>query len=162
MWTALLIAGLLLSGQQPSAIISGSVVAPPQQQILQPLQVILLPPRYLDLWNTEVQKRQDLYWQQFQPALRNQKELFTEFSKRAHWDATIYVLNRMQLDLSNKFTEYLVEIAPTGRFEFKNVSYGEYKILAMGKIGNQDVMWHELVEVQSPIPLFIELKKRIP
>jgi len=55
MWTSLLIAGLLLSGQQPSAIISGSVVAPPQQQILQPLQVILLPPSYLDLWNTEVE-----------------------------------------------------------------------------------------------------------
>jgi hypothetical protein len=162
MFTALFIAGLLLAGQQSSTMISGSIVAPPQQQILQPVQVILLPPRYADLWNTEVQKRLDVYWQQFQPTLRDRKEFFAEFSKRAHRDATVYVLTRMQFDLSNKFSDYLIEMPPSGRFEFKNVPFGEYNILAIAKIGNQDVMWHELVDVRSPIPLFLELKKRIP
>src|SRR5690349_13065324 len=65
MLTSFLIAGLLFAGQESSAMISGSIVPPPQQQILKPVQVILLPPRYADLWNTEVQKRLDVYWQQY-------------------------------------------------------------------------------------------------
>ena len=41
-------------------------------------------------------------------------------------------------------------------------SLGQYKILALGKIGDQDVIWQDSVEVQSPLPQFLELKKRVP
>ena len=47
-------------------------------------------------------------------------------------------------------------------FEFKNLPFGEYKILAMSKNGNQDVDVAGVVDVRSPIPHFLELKKRIP
>src|SRR5438093_7970649 len=160
----LLMAALLLAGQEPqqTGIITGAVVAPAQQEISGSVQVILLAPRYMDLWNTEVQKRLDLYWQQYQPTFRNRKEFFSEFSKQAHKDATSYVLTRMRRDPSSKLSEYLIETSADGKFEFKNLPFGEYKILALGKIGNQDVMWQEFVDVRSTIPHFLELKKRVP
>jgi len=163
MFTMLIAAALMLAGQQAeTAIITGAVVAPPEQSVSQPVQVILLPPRYVQVWNSEVQKRLDTYWQQYLPTFRNNKELFSEFSKRAHKDATAYVLTRMRGDPSSKLSDYQMETSVDGRFEFKNVPLGEYKILALGKIGNQDVMWHEFIDVRSAIPHFLELKKRIP
>ena len=78
MLNAFFIAAVLFVAQkqQETAIITGAVVTASDQEISQPLQVILLSPRYLDLWNSEVQKRLDWYWQQFQPTFRNQKEYF--------------------------------------------------------------------------------------
>ena len=143
-------------------ILTGEVVPPPQQVISQPVQVILLPTQYMDLWNSEVQKRLDRYWQQYQLTLRSRKELFSEFSKQAHRDATNYVLTRMRRDRSGNISEYLMETSTDGKFEFKNIPFGEYKILAVGKIGSQDVMWHGFVDVRSSIPQFLELNKRIP
>src|SRR5262249_40811958 len=163
MLTAFLLLGLL-AGQDAlqTGIITGTVVAPPQQEISGSVQVILLGPQYTDLWNAEVQKRLDLYWQQYQPTFRNRKEFFSEFSKQAHRDATNYILTRMRRDRSGKLSEYLIESSADGKFEFKNIPFGEYKILALGRIGNQDVMWQEFVDVRSTIPHFIELKKRVP
>jgi hypothetical protein len=163
MQSVFFIAALLL-GQNPqqTAIIAGAVVVPAQQEMSQPVQVILLSRRYLDLWNSEVQKRLDIYWQQYQLAFRDRKEFFSELSKQAHKDATAYVLTRMRRDPTNKISDYLLEAVADGKFEFRNVPFGEYKILALGKIGNQDVMWQESIDVRSAIPHFLELKKRVP
>jgi hypothetical protein len=154
----LLMAAFLLAAQEPqqTGTIVGSLVP------AQPVQVILLSPEYTDLWSTEVQKRLDLYWQQYQVAVRTRKEYFSELSKQAHRDATYYVLNRMRRDASAKSADYLIQTSTDGKFEFKNVPFGEYRILAIGKIGNQDVIWQEFVNVQSQIPHFLELNKRIP
>ncbi len=155
---------ILLLLLQQTTIITGTVVAPPQQQVSHPVQVILLSPHYLDLWNGEVQKRLDLYWQQYLPTFRDRKELFAEFSKQAHRDATNYVVTRMRRDASNKVSvsDYVMETSVDGKFEFKNVPFGEYKVLAFGRIGNQDVIWQEFIDVRSTIPHFLELKKRVP
>src|SRR5215510_13492112 len=124
--TNLLMAAVVLAGQQvqQTGIIAGAVIAPPPQKISQPLQVILLSPRYLELWHDEVQKRLDLYWQRYQPTFRDRKEYFLEFSKQAHKDATNYVLNRMQGDLANKLSEYFGVTSPDGKFEFKYIPFG--------------------------------------
>src|SRR5215510_15806923 len=121
MLTALLLSALLASAEKPqqTGIITGSVVLPPQQEISQPVQVILLSPDYADLWVNEVQKRLDRYWQQFQPAFRYRKESFTELSKQAHKEATNYVLTRMQCDLSGNVADYLMQTSADGKFEFK-------------------------------------------
>jgi hypothetical protein len=160
----LLLTALLASAENPqqTGIITGSVVLPPQQEISGPVQVILLSRDYADLWINEVQKRLDRYWQQFQPAFRYRKETFTELSKQAHKEATNYVVTRMQRDSSANISEYLMQTSADGKFEFKNIPFGEYKVLAVGKIGNQDVMWHEFIDVRSAIPHFLELKKRVP
>ena len=157
MLNALLVAALLL-GQEPqqTGVVAGSVVPP------QPVQVILLGPGYVDLWATEVQRRLDLYWQQYQVAFGTRKELFSQFSRQAHKDATNYVVTRMQRDLSGKVSNYLMETSPDGKFEFKNLPFGEYKILAFGKNGNQELIWQESVDLRNPIPHFLELKNRVP
>ena len=161
---SLFIAAVLLVVQKPeyTAIIVGAVVTPQRQEIAQPVQVILLSPRYMELWNSEVQKRLDRYWEQFNPTFRNRKEYFLEFSKQAHRDATSYVLNRMRRDPGGNISSYLMQASPDGKFEFRGIPFGEYKVLAIGKIGNQDVMWQESIDVRSSTPHFIELKKRVP
>jgi hypothetical protein len=55
-----------------------------------------------------------------------------------------------------------MKTSENGKFEFKNIPFGEYKILAFGKIGDQDVIWHEFIDVRSSIPRFLELKTRVP
>jgi hypothetical protein len=162
---ALLASALLLGGQevaQQTGIVTGTVVAPFSQQIAAPVQVVLLPTRYMELWHSEVQKRLDLYWQQYQVTFRTRKEFFLEFSKQAHKDATNYVLTRMGRDSSGKLSQYLIETSTGGRFEFNHVPFGEYKILALGKVGGQDVIWQEFVDVRSEIPYFVELKTHLP
>lgn len=158
MINALLVAAFLFAGQesQQRGVVAGSVVPP------QPVQVILLRPDYVDLWASEVQKRLDLYWQQYQTALRTRKEMFSELSRQAHKDATNFVVSRMRRDPSWRLSEYVVETSDDGKFEFKNLPFGEYKILALAKNGNQDPIWHESVDIRSPIPHFLELKTRIP
>jgi len=149
---------LVAGAQEPqqTGTIVGSLASP------QPVQVILLSPQYVDLWSTEVQKRLDLYWQQYQVAVRTRKEYFSELSKQAHRDATIYVVNRMRRDAAGKSAEYWIQTSTDGKFEFKNIPFGEYKVLAIGRSGNQDVIWQEFVKVESQVPHFLELNKRIP
>jgi hypothetical protein len=163
MLSYLLITAFLLVPQNPeqTGMIAGTVIAPPQD-VSYPVQVILLSPRYVDLWSSEVQKRLDSYWQRYLPTFKDRKERFAEFSKQAHRDATNYVMARMQLDGGSKVYQYLRETSADGKFEFKDIPFGEYKVLAFGRVGNQDAVWQEFIDVHSPIPHFLELKKRIP
>lgn len=160
----LVVAALLAVPQKPdqTGIITGTVVAPPLQKLSQPVQVILLSPRYTTLWNSDVQKRLDVYWERYKPAFASQREFFFEVSKQAHREATDYVLTRMRRDPSSNVSDYLKETSAGGRFEFKDVPFGEYKVLAVGKVSDQDVMWQEFVDVHISIPQFLELKKRVP
>ena len=164
MCKTVLLALFLLLGQQPqgTGTITGTVSAPPPDKISAPVQVILLSPEYSDLWNTDVQKRLDVYWERYKPAFARQKEFFFEVSKQARKDATNYIVRRMLRDSSSHFSNYLKEASPDGTFEFRNVPYGEYKVLAIGKIGGEDVIWQQSVDVRSPIPQFLQLKKIIP
>src|SRR5437773_9796523 len=103
---AFLIAALLLLGQKPqeTGIVVGIVVAPASQQISPPVQVILLPAQYRDLWNSDLQKRLDAYWEHYKPAFARRKELFFEVSKQAHKEATNYANTRTRRDPSNNFS----------------------------------------------------------
>lgn len=163
-----LLAVFLLQGQQTggtgtiTGTIAGTVAAPPPQKILGPVQVILLSQPYSDLWNSDVQKRLDVYWERYKPAFARRKEFFFEVSRQAQKDATNYIIRRMRHDSSDTFSNYLKEASPDGNFEFRNVPFGEYKVLAIGKIGSEDVIWQESVYVRSPIPQFLQLKKTIP
>src|SRR5213593_4440591 len=164
MLNALLVAAVLLLGQgsEPTGIIAGTVTFPASQKSSSPVLVVLLSPRYSDLWNSDLQKRLDIYWERYKPAFARQKEFFFEVSKQAHREATNYVITRMRRDTSSNFSNYLKDASPDGRFEFRNVPYGEYKILAVGTVGNQDMIWQDSLEVRGPIPQFVELKKHIP
>jgi len=164
MLKALVVAAALLVAQKPesTSLITGTVVLPPLQKPSRPVQVILLSSQYMNLWNSDVQKRLDVYWETYKPAFASQKDFFFEISKQAHREATNYVLTRMRRDASSNLADYLKETSPDGTFEFKNVPFGEYKVLAIGRIGDQDVMWQEFVDVRSSVPQFVEMKKRVP
>jgi hypothetical protein len=164
MLKALVVAAVLLVAQKPesTSLITGTVVLPPLQKPSRPVQVILLSSQYMNLWNSDVQKRLDVYWETYKPAFASQKDFFFEISKQAHREATNYVLTRMRRDPSSNLADYLKETSPDGTFEFKNVPFGEYKVLAIGRIGDQDVMWQEFVDVRSSVPQFVEMKKRVP
>src|SRR5262245_57927980 len=164
MLKALIVTAALLVAQKPegTSLITGTVVLPPLQKPSRPVHVILLSSQYLNLWNSDVQKRLDVYWEIYKPAFASQKDFFFEISKQAHREATNYVLTRMRRDPSNNLADYLKETSPEGTFEFKNVPFGEYKVLAIGRIGDQDVMWQEFVDVRSSVPQFVEMKKRVP
>jgi hypothetical protein len=160
----LLLAVFLLAGQQPqgTGTIAGTVSALPSQKLPAPIQVILLSPEYNDLWNSDVQKRLDVYWERYKPTFARQKESFYQVSKQAQREATNYIVRRMRRDSSTNSSNYLKEASSDGTFEFRNVPYGEYRVLAIGKISGEDVIWQESVDVRSPIPQFLRLKKINP
>src|SRR5215510_193225 len=164
MFKPFLLAGMLLLGQnpQPTGVIAGAVVAQQQRKVVQPVQVILLSSRYTNLWNSDVQKRLDVYWETYKPAFAVKKDSFLEASKQAHREATNYIVRRMRQDPNSNASTYMKETSAEGTFEFKNVPFDEYKILAIGKIGNEEMMWQESVDVRTSIPQFLELNKPIP
>lgn len=171
MFGPLLIAAFLILPQKPEAkpdhkpetgIIAGTVVPAEGQTLAQPAQVVLLNTVYSNLWNSDVQKRLDAYWERYKPAFAAKKEFFFEVSRMAHRDAITYIVMRMRRDLRNDISTYVQDTAAGGKFEFKNVPFGEYRILALGKAGDRDAVWQDSVEIQSPIPQFLTLKKRLP
>lgn len=161
----ILVAAIFLFVQQPVAqtgVIAGTVALPAGHALSQPLQIILLSPRYTNLWDTDVQKRLDMYWERYKPAFVQNKEFFVEISRKAQIEALDYVIARMRRDPSSNVADYVKEATADGRFEFKSVPFGEYKILAVGKAQNLDLIWQESVDVRNPIPQFLELKKPLP
>ena len=163
MLKSFLIAALLLI-QQPqkpeeTGIIAGTLDAPAQQKISQPVQVVLLSSRYIELWNSDVQKQLDVYWERYKPAFVQNKEFFFEVTRMAYKDAMNNIIARMRRDLRTNISDFLQETSPEGKFEFKQVPFGEYKILAAGQVGGKEVFWQNSVDVRSSIPQFLELKK---
>ena len=159
------IAALFWLTQQPAAqtgVIAGSVEIPADHKLLQPLQIVLLSSRYTNLWDTDVQKRLDMYWERYKPAFAQNKEFFLEISRRAQIEALDFVIARMQRDPASNMAEYVKQASADGKFEFKSVPFGEYKILAVGKSQNLDLVWQESVDVRNPLPQFLELKKPLP
>src|SRR6266850_2475658 len=146
MFNSVLAGFLFLLAQKPvqTGFIAGMVKAPDQQKISQPVQVVLLSPKYANLWSTDVQQRLDVYWERYKPAFAIQKEFFFEVSRMAQKEAITNIVMRMRRDSSSNVADYVQETTPEGKFEFKHVPFGEYKILALGKIGDQDVIWQDL------------------
>src|SRR3954469_5940880 len=142
MLSALLLAALLIQApqapQKPElGIIAGGVVAPDDTTIKQPLQIVLLPPAYATLWNQKLQEQLDLYWERYKPAFLQKKELFFEVSKMAYQDTLQFVMARMSRDLGAGVKDYRIDSTPAGKFEFKNLPLGDYKVVAYGRAGDQ-------------------------
>jgi len=127
-----------------------------------PAQVVLLPPEYLEMWNTDVQERLDNYWERYKPTFIQQKELFAEVEKMAYRDAFEHIVALMRRDNRTRSADLVRASTADGRFEFKNVPPGRYKILALGRAGNQEMVWADSVDLGGAVPLYVQLKKTIP
>jgi len=166
MLKSLVLAAFVLTSQagkpSESGIIVGEVNPPAGLTVSEPLQIALLSPQYADIWNSDVQRRLDTYWERYKPAFAQKKEYFTEISQRAYLDSIQFVVNRMRRDLREKFAAFVQTTSKEGRFEFKDVPFGEYKVVAWGRVGTQQFIWQESTDVNSSVPQFLELKTRIP
>ncbi len=169
MFRPILLAAFLFLGQKHEApkepvvgIIAGNIVAPEKMTISQPIQVVLLNPQYAALWNTKLQEQLDAYWERYKPAFVQNKDLFFEVSRMAYDDSLRFVLARMTRDLGPNLKNYREASTPDGKFEFKNLPLGDYKIVAYGRVGDQQYIWQESIEVTGSLPQFLQLKKRVP
>ena len=160
----LLAASLQTPAEKPPelGIVAGYIAAADDVGVSEPVQVVLLSPQYASLWASEVQKRLDQYWERYKPAFAQRKEFFFEVSRMAHRDAIEYVVNRMKRDSSIRFSDFARTTGSDGKFEFKDVPAGEYRVVAIGRVGPQDVLWQESVDVTASLPQFVRLKKIIP
>jgi hypothetical protein len=162
----LFLATFLLVGQAEkvpqSGIIVGTVKPPQPMAISAPVQVVLLSPEYVELWEADVQKRLDTYWERYKSAFAQKKEYFTEISRMAYLDSIQFVVNRMRRDLPEGFSAFVQFSSTEGRFEFKGIPLGRYKVFAVGRADGQQLIWQDSVELSDPLPQFIDLHTPIP
>jgi hypothetical protein len=137
-------------------IIAGSISPPAEGK------VVLLTPQYATLWTSDVQKRLDMYWERYKPAFAQRKEYFYEVSKMAHRDSMDYIVTRMQRDSKIDASSLIRNTNADGKFEFKDIPLGEYKIVAISRTGSEETLWQESVDVTGPVPQFVRLKKIAP
>ena len=72
------------------------------------------------------------------------------------------VVAQMRRDTRPYVATLIRESEPDGSFEFKDIPVGDYRAVAVGRIGEQEFIWNEPVTLISPIPQYFELKNRHP
>ena len=165
-----LLAALLLMTQKPDnpakepefGTIAGHVMAPDKTTIRQPLQVVVIPEPYRLMWNQKLQQEVDNFWERYKPALVQKKEFIFELYRAACQDTLQFVLARMSRDLGSGLSRYRSNTSPDGRFEFKNLPFSDYKVVAYGPVGSQTYCWTDSVEINSSAPQFLTMTKHVP
>lgn len=142
--------------------ISGSIAPPPGTAISRPIQVFLLPALYSNLWSSEVQQRQDLYWEQNKVIFAERKELFPQIARVAQQEALDFVISRMQRDRQVNAADFIRDSSGSGQFEFRNIPPGEYKIVASGTVDNIPYIWSGSIEIFGAPRNQISLKNHVP
>jgi hypothetical protein len=173
-WTALIGATLLVApvqvnpaearaeqAQPAVGTIAGHITPPEDSEIVDPLQAVLMDPRWVDIWNGDVQKRLDVYSERYRAAFARNRDFFDQVSNMARRDAIVFVISRMQRDLGATFQDLVREVSGEGRFEFREVPFGEYQVIVLARRGRTNLIWVETVEIKGPIPQFIEVENRI-
>ena len=164
MFNSVLIAAGLLLFQKPveTGIIAGTVALPAGAHLRKPVQILLLTPEYTNLWNSDLQKRLDSYWERYKPAFAQNKEFFFEVSRMAQRESFNYIVTRVRRDSPEIVAQYLKETSAYGKFEFKNIPFGQYQILGLDTIDNKDFVVQATLDLRTAIPQFIELKQHLP
>jgi hypothetical protein len=123
-------------------------------------QVVLLPLQYAKVFNAEAQVQLDNYWENFKPEFARKKELFYQVMPLAYGRALEIAMLQMRQDTRIRSSN-LIKSASGGRFEFREIPPGEYKLVATASIRGVDYVWTETLQVESK-PLFIQMKTRVP
>lgn len=156
---------ILLSLFQNPAPQTGTVVGvvrlPNGAKPTQAARVALLPPKYTEIWNKQVQQRLDNYWEVFKPEFAVNKEHFMHFYRIAHVESFRYVTSTMRREIGDSALKLIKDASPTGQFEFRGIPFGTYQVLVQATSNGEDVVWSRTVEVQSDIPIFVDLGKPV-
>ena len=151
---------VLLALLVQSSTISGTLIAPQGMTAPGSAQVVLLPSEYAQMFNAEAQQLIDDYWSQYKPEFAANKELFFKVHPVAYREALDFVIPRMLRDTKINGSN-LIRTAAAGRFEFRGIPPGDYKIIATGSIRGTDYVWSESVHVTSAT-LIVQMKNRVP
>ena len=151
---------VLLALLVQSSTISGTLVSPQGSAVPGSAQVVLLPSEYAQMFNAEAQRRVDDYWTMYKREFAEKKESFSLAFAFAYQEALEVVLARMR-NSGKVDNRNLVRSATAGRFEFRGVPPGDYKVVATGSIQNTTYVWTESVQVTS-FPIFLQMKTRVP
>ena len=150
----------VLQGSQTGAVV-GTVKLPNGAKPSQAAHAVLLPPKYIEVWNRQVQQRLDNYWEAFKPEFAVHKERFMDFYRMAHVESLRFVVSTMRRELGDESSKLVKDASPTGQFEFRGVPFGSYQLLVQTVNGGAEIVWSQAVEVQSDIPIFVDLGKPV-
>lgn len=152
---------LTLTQATPTGTIVGVVKLPGKAKAAQSARVVLLTPKYTEVWNKQVQTRLDNYWEIFKPDFAVNKEHFLDYERIAQIEALRYVTSNMRRELGDAASKFIKDASPNGQFEFANLPFGTYQLLVQAAGNGQDVIWSKPVEVQTDIPIFVDLDKPV-
>jgi hypothetical protein len=127
----------------------------------QAARVVLLPPKYTEVWNRQVQQRLDNYWETFKPEFAVNKERFADFHRLARVEALRYVIAIMRRDLGDGASKYIKETPSNGQFEYRGIPFGTYQLLVQAAANGEDITWSRTIDVQTEIPIFVDLDKPV-
>jgi len=159
-----IVISLLLAVFQASqtGIVVGLVTHPQTGKPAQNARVALLSPKYTEVWSKQVQTRLDNYWEIFKPEFVAKKEQFLQFERMAQVEGFRYVTSIIRRDLgSDAASKFIRDTSPTGQFEITGIPFGTYQLLVHATIGGQDVVWSKSIDVQTDVPLFVDLGKPV-
>jgi hypothetical protein len=151
--------GLAQAAQTGTVV--GVVKPPDNAKTLQDARVVLLPPKYVEARDKQVQTRLDNYWEIFKPEFVARKESFTDFERAAQIEAFRSVTSNMRRELGDSASKLMKNVSPSGQFEFSGIAFGTYQLLVLATLNGQEVIWSKSVEVRTGIPIFVELGKPV-
>ncbi len=152
---------LVLLQASHTGTVVGIVKLPDNSKPAQGARIVLLPPKYTEVWNRQVQTRLDDYWEMFKPDFAAKKERFFEFETLAEVQSFRYVTSNMRRDLGDAASKLMKESSATGQFEFTSVPFGTYQLLVQATVNAKDIIWSKTVDVQSDVPIFVDLGKPV-
>ena len=127
----------------------------------QAARVVLLPPKYTEVWNRQVQQRLDNYWEVYKPELAVKKEHIADLYRLAHVESLRYVIATMRRELGDGASKYIKETPATGQFEFRGIPFGTYQLLVQVTAEGEDITWSRIVDVGTTVPIFVDLGKPV-
>lgn len=139
----------------------GLVKLPNSGQPASASHVILLPPKYTEMWNKQVQQRLDNYWEIFKPELATNKEHITDIYRMVHVEAFRYVTSTMRRELGESSSRFIKDTTPNGQFEFRGVPFATYQVLAESTANGNDIVWSTTIDVDTDVPIFVDLGKPV-
>src|SRR5215470_16682068 len=137
--------------------VTGVVKLPNGSRPTQTAQAALLPQKYADMWNKQLQQRLDNYWEVFKPELLVNKEHVPEIYRMAHLEAFRYVTSTMRRELGDGAARFTKDTSAAGQFEFRNIPFGTYQLLGETTAAGQNIVWSKTVDVDSDVPVFVDL-----
>jgi hypothetical protein len=122
-------------------------------------RVVLIPPSYIELWNREVQQRLDNYWEIYKPDLLANKDHVPKLYRLAYVEALRNLTTTLRHELGEGASKYIKETPTTGQFEFRGIPFGTYQLLVQTMTDGDYITWSRIVDVQTDIPIFVDLGK---